>query len=123
MDMRIELRTFVPFATVTIAEGAPATSAAIDLYGVRNWGLFSMQVENTGDGALQLQYEISVDNVTYVTPSAAVDICSGFTKTSGPGSGSTDIFVFSPLFARYIQFKATASGGASVILLAKLAVQ
>ena len=116
-------QVFDAIEAMQIWRGLGFDSATIDLYGVRNWGLFSMQVENTGDGALQLQYEISVDNVTYVTPSAAVDICSGFTKTSGPGSGSTDIFVFSPLFARYIQFKATASGGASVILLAKLAVQ
>ena len=123
MDMRIELRTIRVFDTETIANGSSSTSQGIDLYGVRNWGLFSMQVKNSGDGSLQLQYESSNDNVPWVTPTIATAICTSFTKTSGPGSGSTDMFTFSPVFGRYIRFKATASGGASVILLATLAIQ
>jgi len=72
-----------------------------------------VQVTNSGDGTITVEYLLSNDGVTYVEPTSASDITSSFTKTSGPGSGTTDVFSFSPEPARYIEIKVTETGTSS----------
>lgn len=122
-SIRVECRTEVLWDAETIASGSTSTSREIDLTGERCSGLFSLQVKNTGDGTVQIQYLVSNDGVVWVTPSVATDIVTAFTKTSGPGASTTDVFAFSPVFARRIRFLATASGGSDVVLTATLARQ
>ncbi len=112
------IRTTLIFDSETIALSATATSAVIDMGSTKPGGFFSIHVKDlTDDGTMQLTYELSADNVTYVTPSSASDIVTAHTKTTGPGSDGEDLYSFTPELARYMRIIATETGGANAIVV------
>ena len=98
-----------------ITKNTSATSAAIDLDKFRVNGLFSLQVELTGDGTGKFEYLLSNNEADFLEPSSAVDIAAGFLKTSGPGGDGKDIFSFHPEYTRFMKIKATETGNANDI--------
>ena len=104
------------FTGTSIAASGSLESAAIDLRGIANAGIFSVYNEMTGDGTGKLEYLLSVDGgVTYLEPSGASDIASGITKTSGSGADGKDIYGFQPELATHMKLKWTETGGAQAI--------
>lgn len=106
-------------SAVTVAASGSASSTAIDFANMnRSWqpdGYFSIQVAVTGDGTAKFEYLISNDGTNFLEPSAASDITTGVTKTSGPGSDGKDIYSFTPLPCRWMKIKVTETGGADSI--------
>jgi len=92
----------------TIAAGGSYTSAAISL--AVDVGVYSLQFAVSGSGTAKFEYNITNDYTTYLEPSTAVDIASGITATSGPGSDGKDIVSFSPLPAASIKIVVTETG-------------
>ena len=85
---------------------------------------YSLQNDVSGDGTVKIQYLASLDGVSFMVPSAAADIISSQTKTSGDNSDGKDIVSFSPVLSKYIKLKATETGGSnSVTLTTYLAVK
>ena len=106
----------------TIAASGTYTSSAISL--AVDVGVYSLQYAVTGDGTCKIEYNLTNNYTTYLEPSTAVDIASGLTKTSGPGSDGSDIVSFTPLPATSMKIKVTETGGAnSVTISAWLATQ
>ena len=92
----------------TIAASGSYTSAAISL--AVDVGVYSLQYEVSGSGTAKFEYNITNDYTTYLEPSTAVDIATGITATSGPGSDGKDIVSFSPLPAASIKIVVTETG-------------
>ena len=110
------------FDAETIAASGSSSSSEIRLNNMR--GYFSLQLEITGDGTATVEYQLSNDGSTFLEPTSAGDITSGFTKTSGPGSDGKDIFTIRPEIARRMKVVVTETGGADTITVnAYLAVQ
>lgn len=120
-----KIRVFQMWSSESINASANDTSdKKVDLAGLKPNGYFSIQLTLTGDGTAKIEYLLSNDDITYLEPSSATDIVTGFTKTSGPGSDGNDIFTFSPEMTRYLKLKATETGGANgIVVTAVLAVQ
>lgn len=122
----------ISISTGAITASSSYTSAAIDLAelvgansrAIRPDGFFGLQYTITGNGTAKIEYLLSNDGTTYVEPSAATDIATGLTKTSGPGSDGKDYVAFSPEVSRYLKIKVTETGGAnSVTGVLQLAIQ
>lgn len=88
-----------------ITAGDSHTSTSIDLGDYTNNGEFGASIVLTGSGRVDVSYELSYDNVTYVLPTTAFDIYTGFSATSGAASNGKDIIEFTPEVARYIRLK------------------
>jgi len=95
----------------TIAAGGSYTSAAISL--AVDVGVYSLQFAVSGSGTAKFEYNLTNNYLDYIEPSTAVDIASGITATSGPGSNGKDIVSFSPLPAASIKIVVTETGGAN----------
>lgn len=63
------------------------------------------------DGTCKFEYGLTNNYTTYLEPSTAVDIASGITNASGPGSNGADIVSFTPLPATSMKIKVTETGG------------
>lgn len=101
------------FTTQEIIAGASSTSEAIRIRHVS--GFFSIYFELTGDGTATVEYLLSHDGITYLTPVSATEIKTGFVKTSGNGSDGKDIIPFEPELAPFMKIKITETGSADTI--------
>lgn len=101
---------FKAYDAVEIAASGTAYSQVLDLSRDQPDGHFSMQVVATGSGTVKLEYLLSNDGTTFVTPTGASDIVTA--HTSG-----NDMYSISPMLARYIKFLATETGGANTITI------
>lgn len=104
------IHTICIFNAQVIADGASATSAKIDLSALRPSGYFTIQIALTGDGTAKAEYLLSIDDTTYLEPTGAADIFTGFIKTSGPGADGKDIFSFEPKMGPYLKIEITETG-------------
>ncbi len=112
------IRTTLIFDTESISLSQSATSRVFDMGSTKPGGFFSIHVKDlTDDGTLKLTYELSADNITYVTPSSASDIVTAHTKTSGPNSDGENLYSFTPELARYMRIVATETGGGNAIVV------
>ena len=103
------------FNGVTILASASSTTSMIQLDDEFIDGFFSLQVEITGSGTAKFEYQLSNNNVDYITPTAASDIVTSIAATGGPGSDGKDIYSFDPMVARSMKIKCTETGGANSI--------
>lgn len=110
------MTTVTTHSAVTIDASGSSSSDAIDLQRRGIDGYFSVQVNISGSGTAKVEYLLSNDGVTYIEPTSASDITSGFTATSGPGSDGNGFFSFQPEPARYMKIKVTETGTASSIV-------
>ena len=106
-----------------IAQNANETTQSTDLNPFNAEGFFSMQVEVTGSGNIDLIYLISNDGTNYLTPAGTADIVSAFGATSGPGSDGIDLISFDPPICRYIKFKATEQNADTVAVTLHFCLQ
>jgi hypothetical protein len=109
------------FSSQTVAAGGDETTSAYDMGALSGPGYFSLQVEVTGSGTAKFEFLLS-NNVSatggdWIEPSGSLDIATGFTATSGPGSDGKDIFSFSPILARSIKIKCTETGSSDAIVV------
>jgi len=74
-----------------------------------------LQLLLTGDGTATVEFLLSNDGVNFLEPSGSLDIVSGFTKTSGPGTDGKDIYAFGPVLARFMQIKVTETSTSDAI--------
>jgi len=116
-----ELRVKTVFGAKTVVASATETSGITDISGAS--GFFSLQATITGDGTVKLGYIASNDKNDFIAPegeysgSNFVEIMSGLTKTSGPGSDGKVLVQFSPHFARYYKIVAIETGGANSVTI------
>jgi len=103
------MKTKKIFDIVEIAAGENEISQVLDLKSFVMIGYFSLQIRLTGNGTGKFEYQLSLDDQTYVTQSANV-ISSNFTKTSGPGGDGKDIISFEPEPASTLRIKVTEIG-------------
>lgn len=106
------------FINQTIAGSGDETSDPIPLWAYKPVGYFSLQVHSAGAGSvIKLEYQLSNDGVTYVTPSGASDIVTAH--------GVGDVFYdFAPELAKFMKIKATETAGNDVTDLdVKMAIQ
>jgi hypothetical protein len=103
------------FSAETVAASGSANSDLIDLGGLSTTGHFSIQVNLTGDGTATFEYLLSNDGVNYITPSGSLEITTGHTKTSGPGTDGIDLYSFGPVLARYMKIKVSETGTSDTI--------
>lgn len=107
-------------AEATAASGS-STSDPIDLRALAKIGVFSLQIEETGDGTgkweylLSNNYDPSTGLGDFFTPTGASDIVTAFVKTTGPGSDGKDIYSFTPEVSLYLKIKVTETGGADAL--------
>ena len=95
-----------------VAASNSAISVAVPIRYYSPEGFFSLQVEVTGSGTLDITVEGSNNNVDFLTPSGVSNVATGFTATSGPGSNGKDIFLVDPnMVLDAIKIKATETGG------------
>jgi hypothetical protein len=101
----------------TIAASGSFTSEAISLTGdVDSNGDFSIQVNITGDGTAKIEYSLSNDGVTYITPTGVSEIATGLTKTTN--TTGNDMYSFSPMLARFIKIIITETGTSNSVTIA-----
>jgi hypothetical protein len=105
------------FDAEAVALSASATSVAMDLSTYKPAGVFSVQIEVTGDGTVTLAYEVSVNGVDFVVPTGASEIVTGFTKTGGVAAGGKDLIAFYPEPCRFLRLKVTETAGANAIAI------
>lgn len=121
MAVRDDIYVKKIFDAQTVAAGGDETSDAVDLGGLSGPGYFSLQVEITGTGTAKFEF-LLCNNVTtyggdYLEPSGSVDIATGVTATSGPGSDGKDIFSFSPILGRSLKIKCTETGSSNDVVV------
>lgn len=88
------------FDSQKITAGSSATSESVYIGDAE--GNFSVQYNLSGSGDLKIQYLLSLDGTSYLTPSSASSISSNVTSSSSP-----DIISFSPELAENIKIKVT----------------
>ena len=103
------------FSAEAIVASGSSTSSAIDLRNIAQNGYFSIQLVVTGDGTAKVEYQCSNNNSVFMEPESAVDIISGFTKTSGPGGDGKGFYSFSPETCGWLKIKVSETGGAQAI--------
>ena len=104
-------------AAETIAAGSSSTTSAIDLRNIAQQGYFSIQLLVTGDGTAKVEYQCSNNNSVFIEPESAVDILTGFTKTSGPGSDGKGFYSFSPETCGWLKIKVSETGTTQAIVV------
>lgn len=105
------------FSAETIAAGQTSTCSAIDLRNIAQQGYFSIQLAVTGDGTAKVEYQCSNNNSVFMEPQSAVDIITGFTKTSGPGSDGKGFYSFSPETCGWLKIKVSETGSTQAIVV------
>lgn len=110
------MKTATLFIAEAIALSQSATSVAVNLRGAADDGIFGIQLKLTGDGIAKVEYLESYNSVDFVTPSGAIEIVTGFTKTSG--TSGVDVITFEPEICPYMKIKVTETGGANSITVA-----
>ncbi|MBN1472614.1 MAG: hypothetical protein JW925_12600 [Syntrophaceae bacterium] len=100
------------FNAVAIDADGNTTSGAIDLRDYKPIGNFAVQVKTTSAGAavVKLEYLLSIDGVTYVTPTGADDIVTAHAVGS-------QYYDFAPETACFLKIKATETGSVAVTAL------
>jgi hypothetical protein len=107
---------FRPITTMNVFQGAQtvtknttSTSVAFDLTRIAQDGIFSIEYLITGDGIITLAYTVCSSKAgTYFTPTGAVAIATGLTKTSGvSGHGG---LTFNPEMYPFMKITATETG-------------
>ncbi len=106
-----EVVIFNLFYLQTISAGESVLSDFINMENAT--GFFSLQQVISGSGTIKWTFLLSNDGINFLTPSEASDIATSQSSSSGPNSDGKDIFSFSPLTAKYMQIKATETGGSS----------
>lgn len=76
----------------------------------KNEGFFSVQSTLTGTGTAKIEYLVSNDGITYVTPSGASDIVTAQTVGS-------DFYSFNPEPCKFMKLKVTETGTANSVSL------
>ena len=106
------------FTNQTISGSGNETSEVIPLWAYKPAGHFSLQVHSVGAGSvIKLEYELSNDGVTYVTPTGASDIVTAH-------AAGNAFYDFTPELAKFLKIKATETAGNDVTDLdVKLAIQ
>ena len=110
-DTNKKLKVIKVVDAQTIAAAGTYTSAPISL--AVDVGVYSLQFAVSGSGTAKFEYNLTNDYSSYIEPSTAVDIASGITATSGPGSDGKDIVSFSPLPAASMKIVVTETGAAN----------
>ena len=105
------------FNSEALTSGGTSTSSAIDLGSKANSGYFSLQYTKTGSGVVKVEYLLSNDGKTFVTPSTALDIVTAIAAGS-----QADLISFSPEPARWMQIKITENGTDTAVVTAWVAV-
>ena len=99
------------FDAVEMTNTQTSTSAAHDLVPMQPAGYFSLQLDVSGTGGLsRVDYQISNDGATFVTPTNGNPIVEDFTVGSGPASNGVDLLPIYPILGRYIRISATSTG-------------
>ena len=119
------------FDALTIALGTTVRSVIIPLDKWKAEGFASLDVKAlTDDGTVKLTYELSNDetdadgNITFITPSSAIDIVTAHTKTTGPAGDGKEFYAFTPEIAKFLRIVAEETGGGDpVVLTAILLIQ
>jgi len=114
-DSAREIRVQKAFDAVSLTNGQSSTSMAIRLDSWKPVGYFSLQMAVTaGTGSVaSVNYELSNDGQTFVTPASASAICSSIATNSGPSSDGNAFYSFAPELSLYIRIKATATNTAT----------
>jgi len=119
--MNNNLKVKTVFGAKEVAKSETETSDITDISGAN--GFFSLQATIAGDGTVKLGYIASNDGNDFLAPEGSysgsnfVEIMSGLTKTSGPGSNGKVLIQFSPHFARYYKIVAIETGGAAAVTI------
>jgi len=76
--------------------GAGATVVCPKIINLRQaeYGIFTLQLVVTGDGALTVTYQLAHDGVHFLTPITASEIVVNFTDVSGPETNGVDLIPF-----------------------------
>ena len=114
------MKTATLFIAETIALSQSVTSGSVNLRGAADDGFFGIQLVLTGDGTAKVEYLESYNSVNFVTPSGAIEIVTGFTKTSG--TSGVDVLTFEPEVCPYMKIKVTETGGANSITVTVILV-
>jgi hypothetical protein len=123
------ITTYNVFATPTydtgaavVAKNTTVTSEPIDLREVAQDGIFSLEYTITQDGTLTIAYTVcSTKSGTYFTPTGAVAIATGLTKTPGHGG-----LTFNPEMYPFMKITLTEtknSGSDYIIATIRLNIQ
>ena len=106
------------FSAEAILGSGNSTSEVIPLWAYKPVGNFSLQVESVGVGSVvKLEYLLSNDGVTYLTPAGASDIVTAH-------AAGNAFYDFTPELAKFLKIKATETAAANVTSLnVKLAIQ
>lgn len=88
------------FDNVKVTAGSSKTSEAIYIGDAQ--GNFSIQYDLSGAGDLKIEYLLSHNDLTWITPSSASVISANATDSTSP-----DIISFSPSLAETIKIKVT----------------
>ena len=114
------INTFSMCEAQLIALSGTFYTPSINLNDFIQNGYFSAYLGVTGNGTCKVEYQLSFDNINWVTGSSAV--FTGYTKTSGLGSNGKEIASFTPAASDYMRFKITEIGAAnSITITLKLA--
>lgn len=105
MDLNKSIQIKEVFTTEEIAAAGSALSEKIDV-GLSG-GEATLQLELAGDGAATVEWLGSNNGVDFATPATLSEICTGFTKTTGPGSDGKYIYAFTISAVKYIKIKVT----------------
>ena len=117
IENRIRTKTIINAKTIA-AGGTHTPTAYIDLNTKYIDGEFSIQILLAGDGIAKIEYLLSNDGSTFIDPTGAADIVTGFTKTSGRAGTGTDLIpVNLTSVSGFLNFKVTETGGADSITI------
>jgi hypothetical protein len=110
------------FNEVAINSGADDTSGFIDLNDFQPNGFFTAQVETEGVGSiLQLQYLISIDGITYVTPENKDGVPVDDIVTAH--AAGSKIYPFYPVMGRYMKIYGAVSTANATSVTVKICIQ
>ena len=104
------------FTNQSVTASGNVTSEIIDLSKIAGEGFFAIQIYNgelTESPTLTVQYQLSIDGTDFLEPSTAVDICTSFATSGGPGSDGKDIFYFEPEPAAFMKIFVQETAGAN----------
>lgn len=100
-------------ASLAVAANSNKTTMEVDLASRVKAGFFSLGYTVTGSGTFKLEYQASLDNATWVTPSQGNTIGEDLTAGS-------DILSFAPIPCAFMRIKITETGTSDPIAITKL---
>uniref|UniRef100_A0A6M3KIC0 Uncharacterized protein n=1 Tax=viral metagenome TaxID=1070528 RepID=A0A6M3KIC0_9ZZZZ len=107
------------------AEAVSNTTVYSDVFDLGSFaqsGIFALQVEVSG-ATITANYELSNNNVDFLTPSTGAAISTDFTPASGPGADGKDIISFQPEPSRFMRIAVTESAADPGVITAWLVMQ